>query len=84
MAEEKIQTIRDEAFSRFNLTCMHIYHSTGMVKAGEVCLFIFTSSAHREDCMKATDFLVEKIKKEVPIFGREIFEDDSHVWKVNR
>ncbi|MCB0484108.1 MAG: molybdenum cofactor biosynthesis protein MoaE [Flavobacteriales bacterium] len=84
MAEEKLSTIREEAFAAYPLTCMHIYHSLGIVPAGGVCLFIFTSSPHREDCMKATDFLVEKIKKKVHIFGKKIYEDATHTWKVNR
>ena len=62
---------------------MHIYHSKGIVKAGEICLFVFTSSKHRNMAMDACRFLVEEIKANVPIFGKEIFEDESHQWKVN-
>jgi len=84
MANLAFFKIREEAFSKFNLTCMHIYHSLGKVKAGEICLFVFTSSAHRKDAMDACRFLVEEIKAKAPIFGKEIFADDSHVWKVNK
>lgn len=84
MANKEIARIREDAFSRFDLSCMHIYHSLGTVEIGEVCLFIFTSSAHREPAQRATEYLVERIKKEVPIFGKEIFEDQSYQWKVNR
>lgn len=84
MANQAIYEIREEAFEKFDLTCMHIYHSLGMVKAGEICLFVFTSSVHRKDCFEATRFIVEEIKTKVPIFGKEMFEDESHVWKENR
>ncbi|MCF8258788.1 MAG: molybdenum cofactor biosynthesis protein MoaE [Flavobacteriales bacterium] len=84
MANRVIHDIREQAFSRFNLTCMHIYHSLGEVKAGGICLFVFTSSTHRKDCMDATRFIVEEIKAKAPIFGKEIFEDGSHQWKENR
>lgn len=84
MAEDKFHEIRETAFDKFDLTCMHIYHSRGIVKAGEICLFVFTSSKHRQMAMDACRYLVEEIKANVPIFGKEIFEDASHQWKVNQ
>lgn len=83
MANEKFHKIREEAFEKFDLTCMHIYHSLGRVNTGEICLFVFTSSKHRVQAREATAFLVEKIKSDVPVFGKELFEDESHIWKVN-
>lgn len=84
MALEKMHMIREEIFAKYDLTCMHIYHSLGVVKAGEICLFVFTSSKHRVAAMESCNELVERIKKELPVWGREIFEDDSHQWKVNQ
>lgn len=83
MANTKMHEIRETTFSKFNLTCMHIYHSLGNVKAGEICLFVFVSSPRRKECFKAIEYVVEEIKKEAAIFGKEIFEDDTHQWKVN-
>lgn len=84
MAEKVFYEIREAAFEKFDLTCMHIYHSLGKVNAGEICLFVFTSSAHRKETMDATRWIVEEIKAKVPIFGKEIFEDESHQWKENK
>ena len=84
MAEIKFNEIRESAFDKFDLTCAHIYHSRGLVKTGEICLFVFTSSQHRDMAMDACRFLVEEIKANVPVFGKEIFEDESHQWKVNK
>ncbi len=84
MAEEKFHEIREATFARFNLSCMHIYHSLGNVKAGEISLFVFVSSKHRKDAIDACQHLVEEIKTSVPVFGKELFEDQSHAWKVNQ
>lgn len=84
MANQTIHEIREAAFEKFDLTCMHIYHSLGRVKAGEICLFVFTSSAHRKECFEATRLIVEEIKAKAPIFGKEVFEDETHVWKENK
>lgn len=84
MANQAFHEIREAAFEKFDLTCMHIYHSLGRVNAGEICLFVFTSSAHRKDCFEATRYLVEEIKTKVPVFGKEVFEDGTHTWKENK
>jgi molybdopterin synthase catalytic subunit len=83
LAEQKIHEIREEAFTKFDITCLHIYHSIGRINAGELCFFVFTSSAHRKAAMDACNYLVERIKAEVPIFGKELFEDETSQWKVN-
>jgi len=83
MANEKFHEIREATFEKFNLTCMHIYHSLGLVKSGEICLFVFVSSPRRKEVFKALEYVVEEIKSHAPVFGKEIFEDASHQWKVN-
>jgi molybdopterin synthase catalytic subunit len=83
MANEKFHEIREATFEKFNLTCMHIYHSLGKVKAGEICLFVFVSSQRRKEVFKALEYVVEEIKAKAPVFGKEIFEDETHQWKVN-
>ncbi|MBK9192795.1 MAG: molybdenum cofactor biosynthesis protein MoaE [Crocinitomicaceae bacterium] len=83
MAEKIFHEIRESAFEKFELTCMHIYHSKGIVKAGEICLFVFTSSRHRKMAIDACTWIVEEIKVKVPVFGKEIFDDETHQWKVN-
>jgi molybdopterin synthase catalytic subunit len=83
MANEIMHTIREETFAKYTLSCMHIYHSLEEVKAGEICLFVFTSSKHRKDAVKACEEIVERIKAELPIWGKEIFEDQSYQWKEN-
>lgn len=81
MAMETLHNIREDAFAKYSLTCMHIYHSLGLVKAGEISLFVFTSSAHRRAAIEACDYLVERIKKEVQVWGKEILDSGDSVWK---
>lgn len=83
MALEKMHEIRESLFEKYELTCMHVYHSLGQVKAGEICLFVFTSSKHRKMAIEACEECVERIKAELPVWGKELFEDESYTWKVN-
>lgn len=83
MAERLLHELRESTFEQFDIICMHIHHSLGMVGVGELCFFVFVSSKHRSEARKACAYIVDHIKKEIPIFGKEIFEDHSHQWKVN-
>lgn len=84
MANKVFDEIREAAFDKYELTCAHIYHSKGVVKAGELCLFVFTSSKHRNMAFDACRYITEEIKAKAPVFGKEIFEDETHTWKVNK
>ncbi|MDP4285368.1 MAG: molybdenum cofactor biosynthesis protein MoaE [Bacteroidota bacterium] len=84
MAMEQMHVIREEIFAKYQLSCMHIYHSLGKIAAGEICLFVFTSSPHRKAAIDACSEIVERIKTELPIWGKELFTDESHQWKVNK
>ncbi|MFI5148250.1 MAG: molybdenum cofactor biosynthesis protein MoaE [Bacteroidia bacterium] len=84
MAEKEFNKIREAAFEKYELSCLHIYHSTGLVKAGEISLFVFVSAVHRKEVFEACSFIVEQIKKQVPVWGKEIADDGTHVWKENK
>ena len=84
MALEKMHVIREDIFSKYPLTCMHVYHSLGKIAAGDICLFVFTSSGHRKAAIDACEETVERLKAELPIWGKELFEDDTYQWKENK
>jgi len=80
MANKEISAIREDAFSRWPLSCLHIYHSTGLIKSGEISLFVFVSAAHRKEAIDAMEYIVEELKHKVPIWKKEIMEDASEYW----
>lgn len=84
MANKKITDIRESTFEKFDLTCLHIYHSLGVVEVGQIGFFVFVSSSRRKNVYDATKFIVDMIKNTVPIFGKEIFENNEYNWKVNK
>lgn len=58
-----------------------IMHSTGTVKAGEISLLVAVSAGHRKQAMEACSKTVEMIKERLPVWKKEVFEDNSHSWK---
>lgn len=84
MALERMTAIREEAFVRWpTMTCLHVHHSLGLIKAGELCFMVFASAPHRLQAREAVAWVVDRIKSELPIFGKEIFTGGGHVWKSN-
>jgi molybdopterin synthase catalytic subunit len=84
MALEQMSTIRETIIEKYSLNCMHVYHSLGKIASGEICLFVFTSAPHRKAAIDACTETVERLKAELPIWGKEIFGDGSFQWKINQ
>jgi molybdopterin synthase catalytic subunit len=84
MALEKMYEIREAIFVKYPLTCLHVHHSLGRVNAGEISLFVFASSPHRKAAIEACNEIVESIKKELPVWGKEIFDNEKYHWKENK
>jgi molybdopterin synthase catalytic subunit len=84
MANEQMTAIREEVFARWPITCLHVHHSQGIIKAGELCFFVFASAAHRQTAREAVAFVTDEVKKRLPIFGKEILEGGAHTWKRNQ
>ena len=84
MALDKMHSIREDIFAKYDLTCMHVYHSLGIVKAGEISLFVFTSSVHRKAAISACEETVERLKAELPLWGKELLSDQTYQWKENK
>ena len=80
MAEKIFEAIREQAFEKFDMVCMHIYHSLGKVNVGEVSLFVFVSCKHRAQSFEALEWIVEEIKNKVPIWKKENYENGNYSW----
>lgn len=84
MALERMTVIREEAFARWpSMTCLHVHHSIGEVPAGQLCFMVFASAPHRLAAREAVAWVVDRIKAELPIFGKEVLQDGAHLWKNN-
>jgi len=76
------EKIKKTILSEFSdVRSIDIIHSTGVVNAGEISLLVFVSAGHRLQSLQACGKTVELIKEKLPVWKKEIFEDDSHIWK---
>ena len=65
------------------MTCLHVHHSLGRIPAGQLCFFVFASAPHRLAAREAVAWVVDRIKADLPIFGKELLSDLGHTWKRN-
>lgn len=82
MVNAEVENIKALIYSEFeDIRSVDIIHSSGMVKAGEVSLLVLVSAGHRHQSVKGCAKTVELVKERLPVWKKEIFEDDSHHWK---
>jgi molybdopterin synthase catalytic subunit len=76
------EKIKKSVFAEFNdVKSVDIIHSTGIVAAGQISLLVLVSAGHRQDAFQACSKTVELIKQNLPVWKKEIYEDESHTWK---
>lgn len=79
MAQKEMQKIIDRAIVQFEVLNIAIHHRVGELKVGEIAVIIAVSAAHRDAAFKACRFCIDELKKTVPIWKKEFFED-GEVW----
>ena len=84
MVKKVADKIKETLLSEFtDVRSIDIIHSTGTVRAGEISLLVLVSAGHRHQAMLACSKTVELIKERLPVWKREIFDDNSHRWNQN-
>ena len=79
MALKEMQKIADESTKRWGLHHIVVHHRIGTVPIGEEAVVIACSSAHRKEAFQACEYAIDQLKKTVPIWKKEVFEDGA-VW----
>lgn len=77
MAEQQMQAIAEEATNKFGLLGIILWHRYGFVAGGETSLFMRVSAAHRGSAFTASQWIVDELKKRVPIWKTPIFENKT-------
>jgi molybdopterin synthase catalytic subunit len=77
MAVKELNKIANEAGSEHNLSRIIIIHRYGRVAVGESSILIIVSSPHRDSSYAASRDIIDEIKKRVPIWKKEFYDDGS-------
>ena len=80
MAAAELERIASEAFVQFTTSALVIEHRIGVLALGDVSVAIAVAHAHRAPALDATRYVIEELKKRVPIWKREHYTDGSREW----
>ncbi len=74
MAMKEMEGLRQNAISKFHVNDVAIIHRIGTLRVGEDIVYIAVSSARRDEAFKACRYLIDELKKIVPIWKKELQE----------
>ena len=80
MALKELDRIAAEAVARFGALALVVEHRIGALALGDVSVAIAVAHAHRTPALDATRFVIEEIKRAVPIWKREHYADGTREW----
>jgi len=82
MAEHQLKQIAIHATQQFGLNQVLIHQRIGFIAVGEPSLFARVCSPHRQEAFRACQWIVDELKKNVPIWKRPRFKNDIGVARA--
>ena len=79
MAIAEMKRLGAEAHERFPIAHIGIVHRTGRLEIGETSVVITASAPHRKAAFEACEWAIRELKRTVPIWKKEVFED-GEAW----
>jgi molybdopterin synthase catalytic subunit len=83
LAEKVIAEVLSAACEKYSLHVALARHRTGRVSVGETAVVVVTVSAHRKEAYAANQYIIDRIKKEAPIWKCEHYADGEREWGHN-
>jgi len=80
MAEPVLREIALEAAQRIGSDRVAVVHRVGDLRIGEVSVAIAVSSPHRAEAFDASRYVIEEIKKRLPVWKKEHYADGAPEW----
>ena len=80
MALAEMERLYAEAKERWPISKACLHHREGTVPVKETSVIIGVSTPHRSDAFEACRFLIDELKRRVPIWKREFYSDGSVKW----
>ncbi len=84
MAEHQLRQIAEQAVEKFRVQLVIIHHRIGFIAAGKPSLFMRVAGLHRNEAFRASRWIVNELKKKVPIWKKPRFKTDKQPDAVHR
>jgi MoaE-MoaD fusion protein len=83
MAQRQMEALAEEARRRFTIGDLGMAHRTGTLQVGEVSVVIAVAAPHRGEAFHACEWLIDELKRTVPIWKKEIYSE-GEAWIDDR
>jgi len=80
MALEEAERILGEALARWPEARVMLQHRLGVIPAGEASIAIAAAAPHRDQAFTACRYVIEEVKKRLPIWKKEMHADGTATW----
>jgi molybdopterin synthase catalytic subunit len=80
LASSEAELILQEAVDRFELIGVRCAHRVGTLELGELAVWVGVSAAHRDAAFAACRYVIDEVKRRVPIWKRESYADGDSGW----
>jgi len=80
LAEKELHRLAQEAIHRWSVLRVCLHHRLGVVPVSEASVIVGVATPHRKDAFAACRFLIDALKKQVPLWKREVYADGSTEW----
>jgi molybdopterin synthase catalytic subunit len=80
MAEREMLAIADEARARFGTGRIVLQHRVGLLRIGEASVAVAVAAPHRGEAYAASRYVIEELKRRVPVWKREGYVDGETAW----
>jgi molybdopterin synthase catalytic subunit len=75
-----MSAIAREASERFGVTRLIVEHRLGTLRLGEISVAVVAAHAHRAPALDANRYVIEELKRRVPIWKLEHYRDGTREW----
>lgn len=80
MAKGELEGIVDEALQKWPVGDCFLVHRVGMLRVGELSLVVMLQSAHRREAFEAIQYIIDELKRRVPVWKKERYVDGREEW----
>ncbi len=84
MAEHQLRQIAEQAVEKFRVQLVIIHHRIGFIAVGKPSLFMRVAGLHRNEAFRASRWIVNELKKKVPIWKKPRFKTDKQPDAAHR
>jgi molybdopterin synthase catalytic subunit len=77
LALQELDKIEEEALERFDIRSLDVIHRTGTLSVSDNILLIVCGAPHRKDAFAACEYMIDELKKRVPVWKKELYKDGA-------